>query len=127
MLSNERTIHTDHVRRQNNRRKPTIYDAFQNFAEKLKPYVQGEPANEEMLIAYDALRVPTLADCVNFAGSITTENKQVVCLQHASKSDSHPGHQFFLLKMNELLGRFFPCTSGVPHFAKERADRDSRR
>jgi hypothetical protein len=31
-----------------------------------------------------------------------------------------------LLKMKELLGRSFPCTSGVPHFAKERAVRDSR-
>ena len=28
--------------------------------------------------------------------------------------DSHPGHQFFLLKMNELLRRSFPCTSVVP-------------
>jgi TrwC relaxase len=36
--------------------------------------------------------------------------------------DSHPGHQSFLLKMNELLRRSVPCTSGVPHFAKERAD-----
>src|SRR2546430_5582826 len=34
--------------------------------------------------------------------------------------DSHPGHHSFLLKMNELLDRSFPCTSGVPHFAKER-------
>src|SRR5260370_20589847 len=41
--------------------------------------------------------------------------------------DSHPGHHSFLLKMNELLGRTFPCTSGVPHFAQERADRGSRR
>ena len=40
--------------------------------------------------------------------------------------DSHPGHQSFLLNMNELLGHCFPCTSGVPHFAKERADRGSR-
>ena len=30
--------------------------------------------------------------------------------------DSHPGHQSFLLKMNELLGRSFPCTSGVHTF-----------
>jgi len=28
--------------------------------------------------------------------------------------------------MNELLGRPFPCPSGVPHAAKERVDRDSR-
>ena len=41
--------------------------------------------------------------------------------------DSHPGHQSFLLKMNELFGHSFPCTSGVPHFAKERADHGSRR
>ena len=41
--------------------------------------------------------------------------------------DSHPGHQSFLLKMNELLRRSVPCTSGVPHFAKERADRGSKR
>src|SRR5689334_24936635 len=41
--------------------------------------------------------------------------------------DSHPGHQSFLLKMNELLARRFACTSGVPHSAKERADRGSRR
>lgn len=41
--------------------------------------------------------------------------------------DSHPGHQSFLLKMNQLLGRTFPCTSGVPHFAKERADGGSMR
>src|ERR1700675_4041275 len=27
--------------------------------------------------------------------------------------DSHPGHQSFLLKMNQLLGRSFPCTSGL--------------
>src|SRR6266403_324847 len=40
--------------------------------------------------------------------------------------DSHPGHQSFLLKMNELFGHSFPCTSGVPHCAKERADRGSR-
>src|SRR6266567_3980358 len=40
--------------------------------------------------------------------------------------DSHPGHHSFLLKMNELLGRSFACTSDVPHFAKERADRGSR-
>jgi hypothetical protein len=33
--------------------------------------------------------------------------------------DSHPGHQSYLLKMNELLGRSFPCTSGVPHFAND--------
>src|SRR6202007_2446840 len=41
--------------------------------------------------------------------------------------DSHPGHHSFLLKMNELLARRVACTSGVPHFAKERADRGSRR
>src|SRR5712664_1837937 len=41
--------------------------------------------------------------------------------------DSHPGHQSFLLKMNELLVRSFPCTSGVPHFPRERADRGSKR
>jgi hypothetical protein len=40
--------------------------------------------------------------------------------------DSHLGHQSFLLKMNELLGHSVPCTSGVPRFAKERADRGSR-
>jgi hypothetical protein len=33
--------------------------------------------------------------------------------------DSQPGHHSFLLKMKELLDRFPPCTSGVPHFAKE--------
>ena len=32
--------------------------------------------------------------------------------------DSHPGHQSFLLKMNELLARRFPCTSGVRFFAR---------
>ena len=41
--------------------------------------------------------------------------------------DSHPGHQSSLLKMKELLDRCFPCTSGVPHFVKEQADRRSRR
>ena len=35
--------------------------------------------------------------------------------------DSHPGHHSFLLKMNELLGRSFPRTPGVPYFAKEPA------
>jgi hypothetical protein len=34
--------------------------------------------------------------------------------------DSHP--QSFLLKMNELLGRSFPRTSGLAHFAKERVE-----
>ena len=33
--------------------------------------------------------------------------------------DSHPGHQSFLLKMKELLGRSFPCTSGVPDRAPD--------
>jgi hypothetical protein len=32
--------------------------------------------------------------------------------------DSPPGHQSFLFKMNELMGRSFPCRSGVPHSAK---------
>src|SRR5229473_1296923 len=32
--------------------------------------------------------------------------------------DSHPGHQSFLLKMNEFLDRRFPCASGIPHSAK---------
>jgi len=31
------------------------------------------------------------------------------------------------LKMNELFGHSSPCTSGVPHSAKKRADRGSRR
>ncbi len=35
----------------------TIYDAFQNFAERLKPYVQGEPANEKMFITYERFRL----------------------------------------------------------------------
>ncbi len=48
-------------------------------------------------------------------------------INHREGFDSHPGHQSFLLKMNELLGRSFPCTSGVPHFAKERADRGCKR
>jgi len=30
------------------------------------------------------------------------------------------------LKMNELLGRSFPCTSGVPHFAKAEGHSISR-
>jgi hypothetical protein len=38
--------------------------------------------------------VPTLADYVAFAGSITTGDKQLLCLQQPSKFDSHPGHQF---------------------------------
>ena len=41
--------------------------------------------------------------------------------------DSHPGHQSFLLKMNELLCRSFPCTSGVLHFAKELTHQGFRR
>ena len=41
-----------------------------------------------------ALHVPTLADYVAFAGSITTGDKQLLCLQQPSKFDSHPGHQF---------------------------------
>ena len=41
--------------------------------------------------------------------------------------DSHPGHHSFLLKMNELLTRRFPRTSDVRLFARERADRGSRR
>jgi hypothetical protein len=53
-----------------------------------------------------ALRVPTLADCASFTGSITTENKQLVCLQYASKSDSHPGHQFCSEQTLDLLRRF---------------------
>jgi hypothetical protein len=55
-----------------------------------------------------APRVPTLADCANFAGSITTENKHVVCFQHASKSDSHPGHQFFLFMSFRLAASISP-------------------
>src|SRR5229473_7684286 len=39
--------------------------------------------------------------------------------------DSHPGHQSFLLKMNELLARRFPCASGVPRSEKERTNRRS--
>jgi|HubBroStandDraft_4_1064222.scaffolds.fasta_scaffold01498_6 hypothetical protein len=37
--------------------------------------------------------------------------------------DPHPGHHSFLLEIKELLCQPFPCTSGVPQFAKEPADR----
>jgi hypothetical protein len=41
--------------------------------------------------------------------------------------DSHPGHQSFYLKTKSLFACDRPCTSGVPHFAKVPAGRDSRR
>src|SRR5579859_4013823 len=38
--------------------------------------------------------------------------------------DSHPGHQFFPLKLDELLDRRLPCTSDVPHLEKVRVGPD---
>ncbi len=35
----------------------TIYDAFQDFVDKLPPYVQGQDASMEMLAAYERFRL----------------------------------------------------------------------
>ena len=40
--------------------------------------------------------------------------------------DSHPGHQCFLLKLDELQDRRLPCTSDVPHLEKVRVAPGSR-
>jgi hypothetical protein len=34
-----------------------IYEAFQNYVEKLTPYVLGKPANQDLLVAAEQFRL----------------------------------------------------------------------